>query len=90
MSGSTRPSHPGTRQAARACAAFRAANGISGHTSNDFSFVPAGTYATSAGCAAAGSGFGWLSCCTYENYTSAGAAYVTGRDGKRYMHLFVR
>ncbi len=77
-------------QAARACAAFRAANGLFGHTSNDFSFVPAGTSASSAGCAAYPASYGWMSCCTYENYTYGGAAYVTGRDGKRYMHLFVR
>lgn len=77
-------------QAARACAAFRAANGLFGHTSNDFSFVPAGTSASSAGCAAYPASYGWMSCCTYENYTYAGAAAVTGRDGKRYMHLFVR
>jgi hypothetical protein len=31
-----------------------------------------------------------MSCCVYDNYTYGGAAYVTGRDGKRYMHLFVR
>lgn len=80
----------GLSQAARACAEFRAANGLSGHTSNDFAFVPAGTSASSAGCAAYPASYGWMSCCVYENYTSAGAAYVTGRDGRRYMHLFVR
>jgi hypothetical protein len=80
----------GLSQAARACAQFRAANGLTGHTSNDFAFVPAGTFASSAGCAAAPAGFGWMSCCVYENYTYAGAAWVTGRDGRRYMHLFVR
>jgi hypothetical protein len=31
-----------------------------------------------------------MSCCVYENYTYAGAAWVSGRDGRRYMHLFVR
>ena len=77
-------------QAARVCAQFRAANGLFGHTSNDFAFVPAGTLATSAGCAAYPAGYGWMSCCVYENYTYAGAAWVTGRDGRRYMHLFVR
>jgi hypothetical protein len=80
----------GLSQAARACAQFRAARGLAGHTSNDFAFVPAGTHASSAGCAAAQPGFGWMSCCVYENYTYAGAAWVTGRDGQRYMHLFVR
>jgi hypothetical protein len=76
--------------AATACAEFRAARLIAGHTSNDFAAVPAGTSATSAGCAAWEPGFGWGSCCTYEVYTYAGAAYALGRDGRRYMHLFVR
>jgi hypothetical protein len=80
----------GLTLAARAAAAFRARYGLFGHTSNDFAFVPAGTPATSAGCAAYPAGYGWLSCCTYESYTYAGAAWVTGADGRRYMHLFVR
>jgi hypothetical protein len=80
----------GLSQAAQACAAFRAQHGLFGHTSNDFGFVPAGTSASSAGCAAYPAGYGWMSCCTYDNYTYAGAAWVTGRDGQRYMHLFVR
>jgi hypothetical protein len=80
----------GLTQAARACAQYRAAHLMFGHTSNDFAFVPAGAYARSAGCAAYPAGYGWMSCCVYENATYAGAAYVTGRDGKRYMHLFVR
>jgi len=77
-------------QAARACAQFRANHGLFGHTSNDFSFVPPGSSASSAGCAAYPASYGWMSCCVYDNYTYGGAAYVTGRDGKRYMHLFVR
>ncbi|MFO0852552.1 MAG: hypothetical protein U0871_28925 [Gemmataceae bacterium] len=80
----------GLTQAARACAQFRAAHGMFGHTTNDFAFVPAGSFASAAGCAAYPAGYGWMSCCVYENVTSAGAAWVTGRDGKRYMHLFVR
>lgn len=80
----------GLTQAARSCAQYRASYGLFGHTSNDFAFVPAGTYASSAGCAAYQAGFGWMSCCVYDNYTYAGAAWVTGRDGRRYMHLFVR
>ena len=77
-------------QAARGCAEFRAAYGLFGHTSNDFAFLPAGTSATSAGCAAYPAEYGWMSCCTYENCSYAGAAWVTGRDGRRFMHLFVR
>ena len=80
----------GLAQAARACAAYRAEYGLFGHTSNDFGFVPPGTSASSAGCAAYPAGYGWMSCCVYENYTYAGAAWVTGRDGRRFMHLFVR
>lgn len=80
----------GLTQAARACAAHRAEYGIFGHSSNDFAFVPAGTWASSAGCAAYPASYGWLSCCVYDNYTYGGAAWVTGRDGRRFMHLFVR
>src|SRR5262245_55697221 len=80
----------GLTQAARSCAAFRAEYGLFGHTSNDFAFVPAGSAASSAGCAAYPASFGWMSCCTYDGYTYAGAAWVTGRDGRRYMQLFVR
>jgi hypothetical protein len=80
----------GLTRAAFACAQFRANNGLFGHTSNDFAFVPAGAFASSAGCAAYPASYGWMSCCVYDNYTYAGAAYVTGRDGKRYMQLFVR
>jgi hypothetical protein len=77
-------------QAAGRCAAFRAEHGLFGHTSNDFAFVPAGGSASAAGCAAYPASYGWLSCCTFENWTYGGAAFVTGRDGRRYMHLFVR
>lgn len=77
-------------QAARSCAAFRAGHGLFGHTSNDFSFLPPGASASAAGCAAYPASYGWMSCCTYDSYTYGGAAYVTGSDGKRYMHLFVR
>lgn len=76
--------------AARACASFRAQYGMFGHTSNDFAFLPAGASASSAGCAAYPASYGWMSCCVYEGYTYAGAAWVQGQDGRRYMHLFVR
>jgi len=80
----------GLAQGARACATFRAQHSLFGHTSNDFAFAPAGTSVTSTGCAAYPASYGWMSCCVYDNYTYAGAAWVTGRDGQRYMHLFVR
>jgi hypothetical protein len=76
--------------AARTAAAHRARNLCPGHTSNDFACLPAGCSAAAAGCAAWYPSEGWGSCCTYDNYTYAGAAWAIGRDGKRYMHLFVR
>ena len=80
----------GLASAASACAKFRSERRIEGHTSNDFQYLPAGTTARAAGCAAWAVGTGWGSCCTYENYQYAGAAFVVGTDGRRYMHLFVR
>ena len=69
---------------------FRAARLIAGHTSNDFAGLTAGCRATSAGCAAWEPSWGWGACCTYDNYSYAGAAWAMGRDGRRYMQLFVR
>lgn len=86
---------PGLNQGALAVAAHRAANFITGHSRNDFGFLPPGASASAAGCGAwsmgtvAGGGT-WGTCCTYENYTYGGAAWAMGADGKRYMHLFVR
>lgn len=77
-------------QAAQAAAKARAACRCAGHTQNDFSYVPSGGWATSAGCAAWEPSWGWGACCTYDHYTYAGAAWAMGSDGKRYMHLFVR
>jgi hypothetical protein len=69
---------------------FRAERLIAGHTGNDFSGLPRSSTAAAAGCAAWEPSWGWGACCTYENYTSAGAAWTMGRDGRRYMQLFVR
>lgn len=80
----------GLTLAAMSAARYRADRGLAGHTPNDFAHVPSGSIATSAGCAAWTPDWGWGSCCTYENHTYAGAAYVVGQDGRRYMHLFVR
>jgi hypothetical protein len=77
-------------KAAMSAARFRAERRIAGHTPNDFAHVPDGSSATAAGCAAWTPDWGWGSCCTYENWRTAGAAYVVGEDGRRYMHLFVR
>lgn len=81
---------PALTAAAKAAADFRAANLISGHTGNDFQFLPPGVHAEAAGCAAWEPGWGWGSCCSDDNYRFAGAGVAIGRDGKRYMHLFVR
>lgn len=76
--------------AAREAAKQRAASHIAGHLANDFACLPSGAVATAAGCGAWLPGEGWGTCCTYDNYTYAGAAWVMGSDGRRYMHLFVR
>ena len=82
---------PLLNKAALACARQRSARGIHGHLpESDFSYLPAGAQATSAGCGALEPSWGWGTCCTYDNYTYAGAAWVMGADGRRYMHLFVR
>lgn len=85
--------------AAISAARWRAFRCVAGHTPNDFAFVPASTMALvprgpggwlqiSGGCGASTSG--WGSCCTFERWRYAGAAWCRGRDGRRYMHLFVR
>lgn len=81
---------PNLARAAAGCADWRAARLVAGHTSNDFAALPPGVNASSAGCAAWTPDWGWGACCSYENYTYAGAAFTVGRDGRRYMHLFVR
>lgn len=83
----------GLTEGARRLALARARSRIFGHvTTNggDFAYLPAGARADVAGCAAYPPEYGWLSCAIYDNYTYAGAAWVMGSDGKRYMHLFAR
>lgn len=70
-------------------AKWRADRLIEGHTANDFGGLPRGVRAAAAGCAA-WYGNDWGACCTFENWTHAGAAWCYGREGRRYMHLFVR
>lgn len=78
-------------QAAKEAASRRASKFIHGHLpEGDFSCLPSGGHATAAGCGALEPSWGWGSCCTYDSYTYAGAAWVMGSDGRRYMHLFVR
>jgi uncharacterized protein YkwD len=78
----------GLVQGALKVAQHRAQHLIAGHSSNDFAI--GGVSASASGCAAWPASMGWGSCCTYENWTYAGAAYAYGRDGRRYMQLFVR
>ena len=81
----------GLTQGARACAAYRAANRIKGHTpQSDFSFLPSGVTASAAGCAGLTPDWGFQACAVYDNYTYCGAAWVMGSDGLRYSQLFVR
>jgi len=80
----------GLVRAAVAAARYRADRLIAGHTGNDFVFLPAGCSASAAGCAAWDPSLGWGSCCSDDNYTYAGAAWSMGRDGRRYMQLYVR
>lgn len=81
---------PALTVAATKAAAFRAERGIVGHTSNDFQFVPKGARASAAGCAANHWRYGFMSCCRYENWKYAGAAWVMHDDGRMFCHLFVR
>ena len=84
---------PGLTQAAAACAKVRAASFVDGHLGGpggDFGYLPAGVSASAAGCGALEPSWGWGTCCMDDHYTYAGAAWVMGANGKRYMHLFVR
>lgn len=57
----------------------------------DYKFLPPGCPLAISGCAAYPPRDGWLSCCMDDvQYKVAGAAWVMGRDGRRFMHLFVR
>ncbi len=76
-------------QGAMAVAAWRAEHLIQGHTPNDFRFLPDGAVAKSAGCGALEDSWGWGTCCTYDHWTYAGAAWARGRDNLRYMHVYV-
>lgn len=80
-------------QAAYAAASYRAARLINGHVDGprgDFHFLPEGAVSNTAGCGGLEPSWGWGACGTYGNYTHCGAAWVLGRDGKRYMHAFYR
>jgi hypothetical protein len=80
----------GLATAALGAARWRAARLVEGHTANDFGFLPAGSSARAAGCAAWPQQMGFGSCCMYERWHYAGAAWVIGRNRLRYCHIFVR
>jgi len=84
---------PALTEAAQKCAAYRAARLMFGHVTGgmgDFQFLAPGVRCSATGCAAYPDQYGWMSCAIYDNFTHAGAAWVRGADGKRYMHLFLR
>jgi len=81
---------PQLTEAALTAAQARANHLWAGHLQSDFACLPAGAHADSAGCGALDDSWGWATCCMDDNYSHAGAAWVRGSDGKRYMHLFVR
>lgn len=82
---------------AMACAQYRADRLYASHVSQyrgesktDFSFLPPGCRADAGGCAAYPPELTFGACAMYDDYKTAGAAYVVGRDGLRYCELFVR
>lgn len=84
---------PALTQAAQSAATYRARYRIAGHVSGgmgDFQFLPPGSTAGAAGCAALDPSWGFQACCQWERWTYAGAATVRGSDGRLYHHLFVK
>lgn len=76
--------------AAKRAAETRAKALWDGHLANDFACLPSGATADAAGCGALEDSFGWGTCCADGSYEYAGAAWVRGTNGLRFMHLFVR
>lgn len=80
---------------AMAAAKARADRLLFGHTASDHAYLPAKTFERfrltniAAGCAAYPPSYGFLACAVYDDYTYGGAAYVIGRDGRKFCHLFV-
>ncbi len=80
----------GLTAAAIAACDYREAHRIEGHTGNDFQFLPAGCSADAAGCGAVPPIFGFATCCLNDDYQYAGAAWLRGRDGQNWCHIFCR
>ena len=83
---------PQLTKAALTAATKRAARGIHGHLpESDFTCLPIGATADAAGCGALEDSWGWGTCLMDSTeYQIAGAAWVRGADGLRYMHIFCR
>lgn len=84
---------PDLAAGAKACAEYRAAQGIAAHTGNDFAFLPRGCRASAAGCniAAHGGTAAFQTCAMYEAAcTHCGCATARAADGRVFHHLFVR
>ena len=80
---------PNLTAGAMQAATLRAERGIHGHLANDFACLPPGTTAAAAGCGVEHLGFGFLACCVYDNFQTAGAAKCRDANGRWYFHLFV-
>jgi len=80
----------GLTKAARACAEYRAARRMAGHTASDFDFLPAGVRSPCAGCAAWPADMPFGACEVFGDWKYAGAASVRGPDGLLYHHAFYR
>jgi hypothetical protein len=88
---------PGLSVGAARCARTKANYCHTGHLNgpmSDFSCLDPGVQCSSTGADGSkhvlGDIWGWSTCCTYEPYMFAGAAWAIGPDGCRYMSLFVR
>ena len=68
----------------------RAKHLIAGHSDDDFGFLWDRKSADASGVGAAKDEWGWCTCCMLDKYRYAGAAWARGRDGQRYMSIFVR
>lgn len=81
---------PNLQAAAEAAAAYRAKYDIQGHTRSDFAFLPQGSWASCAGCAAWPANMGFGSCNVYGGEKYCGAASCMGKNGVVYHHCFYR
>ncbi len=84
---------PNLQAAAEAAAAYRAKYDIQGHVrggGGDFAFLPQGSWASCAGCAAWPPGMGFGACNIYGGERYCGAASCMGKNGVVYHHAFYR